>query len=152
MNNHDELPTEHHDPLISVLHKAIKLAIRILAVLMVLVIFWGVADVLYVMYNQLIAPPFLLLSLSDIFKTFAAFLAVLIAIEIFQNIVLYLRTDVFPLRLVIATAMMAMARKVIIIDFKFVVPMHMFALASIILALGITYYLLGKNKDDVVKP
>tara|TARA_R110002096_G_scaffold379_17_gene2417 strand:- start:13807 stop:13953 length:147 start_codon:yes stop_codon:yes gene_type:complete len=48
--------------------------------------------------------------------------------------------------------MMAMARKVIIIDFKFVVPMHMFALASIILALGITYYLLGKNKDDVVKP
>lgn len=152
MNKHNELPTEHHDPLISVLHKAIKLAIRILAVLMVLVIFWGVADVLYVMHKQLMEPPFLLLSLSDIFKTFAAFLAVLIAIEIFQNIVLYLRTDVFPLRLVIATALMAMARKVIIIDFKFVVPMHMFALASIILALGITYYLLGKNKDDVVKP
>jgi len=150
MSQHDELPTEHHDPLISILHKAIKVAIKILAVLMVLVIFWGVADVFYVMYNQLLAPPFLLLSLSDIFKTFAAFLAVLIAIEIFQNIVLYLRTDVFPLRLVVATAMMAMARKVIIIDFKFVEPMHMFALASIILALGITYYLLGKNHDETV--
>ena len=150
MSQHDELPTEHRDPLISILHKAIKVAIKILAVLMVLVIFWGVADVFYVMYNQLLAPPFLLLSLSDIFKTFAAFLAVLIAIEIFQNIVLYLRTDVFPLRLVVATAMMAMARKVIIIDFKFVEPMHMFALASIILALGITYYLLGKNHDETV--
>ncbi|AFT66701.1 MULTISPECIES: phosphate-starvation-inducible PsiE family protein [Cycloclasticus] len=150
MSQHDELPTEHHDPLISILHKAIKVAIKILAVLMVLVIFWGVADVFYVMYKQLLAPPFLLLSLSDIFKTFAAFLAVLIAIEIFQNIVLYLRTDVFPLRLVVATAMMAMARKVIIIDFKFVDPMHMFALASIILALGITYYLLGKNHDETV--
>jgi uncharacterized membrane protein (DUF373 family) len=103
------------------------------------------------MYNQLMSPPLLLLSLSDIFKTFAAFLAVLIAIEIFQNIVLYLRTDVFPLRLVVATAMMAMARKVIIIDFKFVAPMHMFALAGIILALGITYYLLGKNHEDTVK-
>lgn len=151
MSKHDELPVEHHDPLISALHKAIKFAIRILAVLMVFVIFWGVADVFYVMYNQLIAPPFLLLSLSDIFKTFAAFLAVLIAIEIFQNIVLYLRTDVFPLRLVVATAMMAMARKVIIIDFKFVAPMHMFALGGIILALGITYYLLGKNYDETVK-
>jgi uncharacterized membrane protein (DUF373 family) len=150
MSQHDELPTEHHDPLISILHKAIKVAIKILAVLMVLVIFWGVADVFYVMYNQLVSPPFLLLNLSDIFKTFAAFLAVLIAIEIFQNIVLYLRTDVFPLRLVVATAMMAMARKVIIIDFKFVEPMHMFALASIILALGITYYLLGKNHDETV--
>lgn len=151
MSKHDELPVEHHDPLISVLHKAIKFAIRILAVLMVFVIFWGVADVFYLMYNQLIAPPFLLLSLSDIFKTFAAFLAVLIAIEIFQNIVLYLRTDVFPLRLVVATAMMAMARKVIIIDFKFVGPMHMFALAGIILALGITYYLLGNNHDETIK-
>lgn len=151
MKKHDELPIEHHDPLIATLHKAIKFAIRILAVLMVLVIFWGVADVFYVMYNQLMAPPLLLLSLSDIFKTFAAFLAVLIAIEIFQNIVLYLRTDVFPLRLVVATAMMAMARKVIIIDFKFVEPMHMFALGGIVLALGITYYLLGKNHDETVE-
>lgn len=150
MSQNLELSTEHHDPLISILHKTIKAAIKIRAVLMVLVIFWGVADVFYVMYNQLLAPPFLLLSLSDIFKTFAAFLAVLIAIEIFQNIVLYLRTDVFPLKLVVATAMMAMARKVIIIDFKFVEPMHMFALASIILALGITYYLLGKNHDEIV--
>ena len=111
MNNHDELPTEHDDTLISFLHKAIKVAIRILAILMVAVIFWGVADVVYVIYKQLLEPPFMLLSLSDIFKTFAAFLAVLIAIEIFQNIVLYLRTDVFPLKLVIATALMAMARK-----------------------------------------
>ena len=150
MKKHDELPIEHPDPLISILHKTIKIAIRILAVMMVLVIFWGVADVFYVMYKQLVRPPFLLLDLPDIFKIFAAFLAVLIAIEIFQNIILYLRADVFPLRLVVATAMMAMARKVIIIDFQLVMPMHMFALASIILALGLTYYLLGKNHDETV--
>ena len=147
MNKHDELPTEHNDTLISFLHKAIKIAIRILAVLMVAVIFWGVADVVYVLYKQLLDPPFMLLSLSDIFKTFAAFLAVLIAIEIFQNIVLYLRTDVFPLKLVIATALMAMARKIIIIDFNDVIPMHIFAVGFVVLALGITYYLLGKNND-----
>lgn len=86
---------------------------------MVAVIFWGVADVVYVLYKQLLEPPF---NLSDIFKTFAAFLAVLIAIKIFQNIVLYLRTDVFPLKLVVATALMAMARKIIIIDFNDVIP------------------------------
>ena len=147
MNKHDELPTEHDDALISFLHTAIKLAIRILAILMVAVIFWGVADVVYVLYKQLLEPPFMLLSLSDIFKTFAAFLAVLIAIEIFQNIVLYLRTDVFPLKLVIATSLMAMARKIIIIDFNDVIPMHIFAVGFVVLALGITYYLLGKNNN-----
>ena len=148
MNKHEELPTEHDDSLIAFLHKAIKLAVKVLAILMVTVIFWGVADVVYVLYQQLIDPPFMLLNLSDIFKTFAAFLAVLIAIEIFQNIVLYLRTDIFPLKLVVATALMAMARKIIIIDFKDVVPMHIFAVASVVLALGITYYLLGKNNNE----
>lgn len=145
MKKHNELPTEHNESLLSLLNKAIKFAVKFLAVLMVLVIFWGVADVLYVLYHQLIAPPFLLLSLSDIFKTFAAFLAVLIAIEIYQNIVLYLRTDVIPIKLVIATALMAIARKVIIIDFKEITPMYIFATGFVVLALGITYYLLSKE-------
>lgn len=105
MNKHDELPTEHSDPLIAFLHKSIKVALKVLAVLMILVIFFGggVADVVLVLYNRLVAPPVMLLGLSDIFKVFAAFLVVLIAIEIYQNIVLYLRTDVIPVKLVVAT-------------------------------------------------
>ena len=147
MKKNDALPTEHDDALVAFLHKAIKFAIKILAILMVLVIFLGVADVVYVLYKQLIDPPFMLLDISEIFKTFAVFLAVLIAVEIYQNIVLYLRTDVIPLKLVIATALMAIARKVIIIDFKEVSAMYIFTVGVVVLALGITYYLLGKNDD-----
>ncbi len=148
MQIHEELPTEHEDKLIASLHKLIKIAVKILAVLMVLVIFWGVADVVYVLYNKLMAPPFMLLNIVDIFKTFAAFLAVLIAIEIYQNIVLYLRTDIIPIKLVIATALMAIARKVIIIDFDTITPMYIFATAAVVLALGITYYLVGKHHKE----
>ncbi|MCK5111250.1 MAG: phosphate-starvation-inducible PsiE family protein [Arcobacteraceae bacterium] len=147
-NIHDELPTEHKDPLISFLNKLIKVAVKLLAILMVLVIFWGVADVVYVMYQNITAPPFMLLSIADIFKTFAAFLAVLIAIEIYQNITLYLSTDVIPIKLVIATALMAIARKVIILDFKDLTPMYIFATATVVLALGITYYLVGKHHKE----
>ncbi len=148
MKEHDELPTVHEDPLVAYLHKAIKVAIRLLAILMVVVIFWGIADVVYVIYNQLMQPPFMLLDISDIFKTFAAFLAVLIAIEIFQNIVLYLRTDVVPVQLVIATALMAVARKVIILDFAEISAMYVFATGLTVLALGITYYLVGKHYSE----
>ena len=150
MKKHDELPTEHGDPLIAFLHRAIKAALRILAVLMVLVIFWGVADVAYVLYNQLMLPPFMLLNIAEILKTFAAFLAVLIAIEIYQNIVLYLRTDVIPIKLVVATALMAISRKVIIFDFNEVSPMYIFATSAVVLALGITYFLLDKGKKKKV--
>lgn len=41
---HEELPIEHEDPLIKVLHGAIHFAVRIL---MTLVILWSVADVVY---------------------------------------------------------------------------------------------------------
>ena len=149
MIKHDELPTTDNEPLIVFLNKSIKMALKILAILMVLVIFWGVGDVIYVLYQRLMAPPFMLLEITDILKTFAAFLAVLIAIEIYQNIILYLRTDVIlPVKLVIATALMAIARKVIILDFKEISAMYIFATAAVVLALGITYYLLSKEKDQ----
>lgn len=148
MQKHDELPTEHEDALIAFLHKVIKVAVKILAILMVLVIFWGVGDVVYVLYQNLMAPPFMLLNITDIFKTFAAFLAVLIAVEIFQNIVMYLRTDVIPIKLVIATALMAIARKVIIIDFNTISSIYIFATAAVVLALGITYYLVGQHHKE----
>ncbi|PHS40377.1 MAG: hypothetical protein COB07_04580 [Sulfurovum sp.] len=147
-NQHDELPTELDDPLMSFLNHAIKIAVKVLAVLMVLVIFWGVIDVVYVLFKKLMAPPFMLLEITDILKTFAAFLAVLIAIEIYQNIVLYLRTDVIPIKLVIATALMAIARKVIILDFQEIEPIYVFATAAVVLALGITYYLVGLHHQD----
>jgi len=148
MRKHEELPTEHEDALLAFLHKAIKFAVKILSILMVIVIFWGVADVIYVLYHNLLEEPFMLLNISDIFKTFAAFLAVLIAIEIYQNLVLYLRTDVLPIKLVIATALMAIARKVIIIDFKDLSPNYVFATAALVLSLGITYYLISKKEEE----
>lgn len=145
MKKHDELPTEHDDFFIAMLCSAIKVAVKILAILMVFVIFWGVVDVIYVMYEYLMKSPVLLLDTSDIFKTFAAFLVVLIAIEIFQNIVLYLRTDVIPMKLVLATALMAIARKVIIFDD--ISAMHILATSAVVLALGITYFLLDKKSE-----
>ena len=96
-----DLEDKTDDPFIRFLHKIIRLAVKVLALLMVLVIVWGIGDVIYVLYQRLVAPPFLLLSIGDILATFGAFLAVLIAIEIFINITLYLKTNVIPVRLVV---------------------------------------------------
>ena len=82
MNKHDELPTDHEIPLITWLNKAIKAAMSILAILMVLVIFWGVADVVFILYEKLLKPPLFILEASDILKLFGAFLIVLIGVEV----------------------------------------------------------------------
>ncbi|MCG6199759.1 phosphate-starvation-inducible PsiE family protein [Psychromonas antarctica] len=136
---------EHEDPTIRFLHIIIRIAVKILAVLMVLVIVWGIGDVIYVLYQRLSEPPFLLLQIDDIIATFGAFLAVLIAIEIFVNISMYLSSNVIPVRLVIATALMAVARKVIIFDFNEMQPEFVYGTAAVILALGVTYWLITKR-------
>ena len=144
--HHEELPGHHDDPLIEFLHRTIRNAVKVLAVLMVFVIIWGIGDVIYVLYIKLKTPPVFLLSISDIFATFGAFLAVLIAIEIFINITLYIRNDVLPVNLVVATALMAISRKVIIFDFKELTLTYILATAAVILALGITYWLISKKQ------
>lgn len=143
MDEHKHLDENVDDPLIATLHKLIRFAIRILAVLMTAVIFWSVADVLLVLYEKLSEPPVFLLDMSDIFQVFAAFLAVLIAIEIFANITLYLRDDVIHVKLVVATALMAIARKVIVLDLSILEPSYLYAIAAIVIALGLTYWLLS---------
>ena len=142
---HQELPVDHDDPLFRSLHRIIRFGIRVLAVLMVAVILWGVADVVYIIYQRLLVPPFFLLDINDIFYTFGAFMAVLIAVEIFINIRLYLGTNIFPVQLVVATALMAIARKAIVLDFDAVTPPYLFGIAAITLALGITYWLLRQR-------
>jgi len=140
-----QLENRSEDPFMDFLHKIIRVAVRVLAVLMVAVIVWGIGDVIYVLYQRLVQPPFLLLSISDILATFGAFLAVLIAIEIFINITLYLKTNVIPVRLVVATALMAISRKVIIFDFEKITPQFVLGTAAVVLALGITYWLITRK-------
>ncbi len=136
------------EPIVKELNKVIHLLVRILAVLMTFVIFWSVVNVVVLLYRQLVTSPFHLLNLSDILPIFGAFMIVLIAIELFVNITVYLREDVIHVKIVIATALMAIARKVIIFDFEKLTPFHLLGLSTIIFALSISYWLIGPEKKE----
>ena len=134
--------TGEKEPLVRFLRRVIQAAVRIMAVLMTLVIIWGVADVCWVLYQKLVKPPFMMLTMNDILATFGAFMAVLIAIEIFVNIVIYLRDDVIHVKIVLATALMAIARKVIILDYDKISPEYIWATAGTVLSMAVAYWLV----------
>jgi len=144
------------DPLMLRLKWVIKGAVRMLAILMTAVILWGVVDVGWVIYQKLTTPPLFLLTINDILATFGAFMAVLIAIEIFININIYLRDDVIHVKIVMATALMAIARKVIILDFDNIDAEYVFAIAAVVLAMSIGYllvmrYTCGDNDAGLIR-
>ncbi len=139
-------PIENNEPLVRGLQWAIRMAVRALAILMTGVIIFGVADVVYVLVKRLLAEPRGLLQISDILATFGAFMAVLIAIEIFVNIISYLREDVIHVRIVLATAMMAIARKVIILDYNTTSPQYIYATAAVVAAMALAYWLVVRER------
>ena len=136
---------KHNDIVISNLSKIIKISVKVLACLMTVVIILGVLDVALTLFQKISARPYFILDINDILATFGSFMAVLIAIEIFVNVVLYLRDDVLHVKVVMATALMAIARKVIIIDFDKIGPEYLFGIGGLVLAMSIGYWLVNSN-------
>ncbi|MBU6955905.1 phosphate-starvation-inducible PsiE family protein [Hahella sp. HN01] len=139
---------DKNDRLIASLQHIIHWSVRVLAILMAFVIVMGVVDVGWTLYQKLGAPPRFILTISDMLATFGAFMAVLIAIEIFINITVYLREDVIHVKIVLATALMAIARKVIILDTEQADPMYILALGAVVLAMSVGYWLIHRLPDS----
>lgn len=130
------------------LKKAVKYTVMVLAILMTLVIFWGTLDVVIMLYEQLMAEPFMRLGSEHLLSVFGAFLAVLIAIEIFLNIILYLEENMFHVKLVVATALTAIVRKVIVLDYSTTAPSLICAIAAVVFAVGATYWITTQKGSD----
>lgn len=139
--------SKKHGKFMCLLHDIIIYSIKILAVLTVLVIIMGVLNSIWTVYANLIQFNFIL-SMSAFFTIFSELLIVLIAVEIFQNIAMYIKTDVIPIKLVLATALIAVARKFIIIEAGKVDIYYILALSAGVIALSVSYWLIDKKKKE----
>jgi uncharacterized membrane protein (DUF373 family) len=140
-NETDFIP-KSHDPSIQFMLKVVAWNVKFLAFLMVLVIIWASADVLYHLIWEVFNSTTNFFNIDDLIGILGSFLAVLIAIEIFLNIVFYLKEDEIHVPLVIATALTAISRKIIIFDYTKVAPLMLLSVAAVIFALGVTYWLV----------
>lgn len=144
---HESLVKNERDPLITFLNKIVVFCVKCLAVLTVLVIMWGLVDVIVHLYLQFWTSFSTSFEVETLISTLGIFLAVLIAIEIFLNIVFYLKKDAVHVPLVLATALTAVARKVIVLDYSSSGPEYIYATAAVIFAVGVSYWLITKNNQ-----
>ena len=144
---HESFIKKENDPLIRLLNKVVVYCVKAMAILMVLGIIWGLLDVVMHTYRQFEASLYTQFTDENLITLLGSFLAVLIAIEIFMNIVFYLKQDAVHVPLVLSTALTAVARKVILLDYNILTSMDILATASVIFAVGIIYWLLIKKSD-----
>jgi uncharacterized membrane protein (DUF373 family) len=141
----ESLTNEPKDKLIGFANKIIIYSVKFLALLMVIVILWSLLDVIMHLYHNVSLSFESRFNAEVLLQTLGSFLAVLIAIEVFLNIVFYLSKDAIHVPLVLATALTAIARKVIIMDITTIAPLYAFAIAALIFALGISYWLVTRK-------
>ncbi len=82
---------------------------------------------------------------KTLFKIFGLFLNVLIALEILENITGYLKKHVLQVELVIVTSLIAVARKIIILDLDKVEGMDIIGLGLAVLALSTSYFIIRSS-------
>lgn len=126
------------------MNKMIGFCVKALAILMILLTFSSLIDVIYVFYEEILtAKPTGVLSFEDILAVLGSVMIVLICIEIFNNIVFYFKDDKSHVKLVLATALIAVSRKVIILDYSTTEPTYIYATAAVIVATAIAYWLVA---------
>lgn len=137
--------TDHksEDVFVKGLHTIITYCVKALALMMIVVIIASVVDVAYIMYDKIIKTlPVGVLHIEHILTVLGAFIAVLIAIEVFNNIIVYLKADTVHIKLVLSTALIAISRKVIILDYANIAPTYIFATAALVVATAIAYWIV----------
>jgi len=117
---------------------------KILTIALLIVILVALVDLMFVLSQILFKSPPSGFFNQTILEVFGLFLNILIALELLDNITAYLRKHIFQVELVIATSLIAVARKIIIFDLKKYSNTDLISLAVAIFALSISYWLVRR--------
>jgi uncharacterized membrane protein (DUF373 family) len=119
---------------------------KLLSVFMLFVILLSIADLIIFTSREIFSTNYGNFY-KTLFKIFGLFLNVLIALEILENITGYLKKHVLQVELVIVTSLIAVARKIIILDLDKVQGMDIVGLGIAILSLSISYLIIRSSNS-----
>ena len=132
--------------LFNILKKYEKFMIQALMVMMAIVLGLATLDLGWLIIKDIIQPPYLLLDVNQLLEIFGLFMLVVIGIELLETIMKTYITQGQPhYEVVLSVAIIAIARKVIILDLKEVDSLSLIGIASIIVALTVGYFLMKRS-------
>lgn len=141
--------------------KVEKFIIYTLIIMMAGILILATFELGYYLFRTIINSDYLLIDLDELMDLFGVFMLVLIGIELLDTIKVYLRENVVHVEVVVLVAIIALARKVIALKLEDYSGTSIIGLGVLIVALGVTYYLIKRaglmackmdDDDDKVEP
>lgn len=122
-----------------------------LLVLMLLVVVASAIELAIIIFRAAVEnrfsedPGFLLLDINELLNIFGFFLLVLIGLELLASVKMYLEDDVVHVELVMLIALIAVSRKIIVIDYGKIDGLTVVGIAALVLVLSVGYYLMKRS-------
>jgi uncharacterized membrane protein (DUF373 family) len=141
------------DKIFAITHTVKKLMTVFVLILMVLILIASVLELAIVLFQEVTDATngVLLLDINELFRIFGFVFMILIGFELLETIEMYFKKNIIHAEVVLLIAVIAISRKVILLDLEKYDPIAIIGLSLIILALGACYYLIKRsNKSENV--
>lgn len=124
--------------------------VHILIGMMMLVVLLATVELGWIIVRDIVTPPVILLEIGELLEIFGFFLLVLIGVELLETIKAYLVEQVIHVEIVLEVALIAIARKVIILDLEKYSELTLVGIAALILSIAAAVYavkrVLGRKR------
>ncbi len=120
----------------------------ILMFMMAIVILLATYELAWLLVKDVLTPPMFLLEIQELLELFGMFLLVLIGIELLHSVKTYIVRRIIHLEAVITVAMIAVARKIIVLEPKEHSDGTLLGIAALVLTLSIGYYLIRRSRNE----
>jgi uncharacterized membrane protein (DUF373 family) len=123
-----------------------RIIIRVLLVMMALIVLLATIEFGWILVKDMLTSPFLLPEIDELLELFGQFLLVLIGIELLHSLKTYIVHRAIHLEAVLTVALIAVARKIIVLDPKELPEGALLGIAVMVLALALGYYLVQRSR------
>jgi uncharacterized membrane protein (DUF373 family) len=121
-----------------------KIIVWTLLGLMMIAVLVSTVELAVILFQQLMKPPLFLLNIEEMLEVFGFFLMVLIGLELLESIKAYLEENRVHAEVVFLVAIVAMSRKVIIVDYREIAPEMLYGIAAVIISLAGGYFFVRR--------
>jgi uncharacterized membrane protein (DUF373 family) len=137
--------------MMNLLHKFESVINVALLCLMSVVVLLTTVDLGWMIVKEMTTSPILMLNVGQILDLFAAVLVVLIGVELLDTIKVYIIDRTIRVELILSVGLVAITRKVIILDSAHMEGLTLIGIASVILSLAASYMLVKRTHTNTKK-
>ena len=132
---------------ITLVEKTKKVVTIVLLLLMLFIVMVSVVELAIIVFREAVDPRSgeLLFDINELYGLFGFFFIILIGIELLETIEIYIKKNVIHVEIVLMVAVIAMSRKIVLLDQQTYEAWEVIGFSAVIVALGLCYFLIKRS-------